>query len=503
MKEDNGSVSTVAEIVGRLQREALLRDERGLDDALLSHPVADVCTDSRGVTPGAVFCAITGTTGDGHRFLAAAKERGAVLALVERRVETVPVPQLQVRDGRRAAAFAAAEAWGDPWQNLQLVGVTGTNGKTTTVAILRHLLGTERPAASLGTLGAIGTDGKPLPGTTGLTTPGPAEVARLLRRFVNAGAGAVAMEVSSHALEQDRVAAVRFDAAVFTNLSRDHLDYHASMDAYRLAKLRLLDLLKPGGIVVVNADDPAWQELPGSVEHLVRFGTGPQAQVRASDPRPSSGGIDWTLHTPEGAARVHLPLYGAFNLANALGAAAALWALGWATKRIAAGLQEVPQVPGRLERIAQLPGGAVVLVDYAHTPDALERALATLRPLTLGRLIVLFGAGGDRDPGKRPEMGRVAAAGADVVIVTSDNPRTEDPARIAGQIEAGMKGTPHLRELDRRKAIRRALELVGPGDIVLLAGKGHERYQIWGTEERPFDERLVVHEILAEQGVAA
>ncbi|HET8654290.1 MAG TPA: UDP-N-acetylmuramoyl-L-alanyl-D-glutamate--2,6-diaminopimelate ligase [Longimicrobiaceae bacterium] len=487
-------------IVDRLVTEGLLR---GVVDAASLPPgqqVRAVTTDSREVAPGTLFCAIRGTTGDGHRFLSAAREAGALAALVEEIDESVPLRQIEVVDGRLAAAYAAAAFYGDPWSEITLVGVTGTNGKTTSVAILRHLLDSNGPAASIGTLGAVGPDGAVIPGTEGLTTPGPVDVPRWLRRLGDAGALAVAMEVSSHALDQNRVAAARFDAALYTNLSRDHLDYHGTLEAYRQAKLRLVELVKPGGAVVVNADDPAWRDIQSHSARVVSYGIESAADVRAEDVRFGGGGMEWTLRTPGGAADVRLPLYGSYNVANALGAAAVLWSLGWGEARIAEGLASLPQVPGRLERVPTPEGAAAVLIDYAHTPDALARALAALRPLVEGRLIVLFGAGGDRDRGKRPEMGRIAAEGADLSIVTSDNPRTEDPARILDEIEAGMGGAPRRRVLDRREAIRTALDLAEPGDLVLLAGKGHETYQIRGTRKYPFDERVVVREILAERG---
>ncbi|HEU0053594.1 MAG TPA: UDP-N-acetylmuramoyl-L-alanyl-D-glutamate--2,6-diaminopimelate ligase, partial [Longimicrobium sp.] len=380
---------------------------------------------------------------------------------------------------------------------------TGTNGKTTSAAILRHLLSLRGPAGSIGTLGAVDQSGRVVPGTEGLTTPGPVEAARWIRRFADAGTHAVAMEVSSHALHQDRMAAARFDAALFTNLTRDHLDYHRTMDAYREAKLRLLELLKPSGAAVLNADDPAWNGVGApagsSGRRIVRFGTANPADVSARDVRVGPGGMEWTLAVPDGTASVRLPLFGTYNVANALGAAAVLWSLGWPAEEIAAGLATLPQVPGRLERVSGPPYSATVLVDYAHTPDALERALQAVRPLVKGKLVVVFGAGGDRDPGKRPEMGRVAAENADYAVATSDNPRTEDPEKILDDVERGMGSAPRRRVSDRREAIRHALQSTGLDDLVLLAGKGHETYQIVGLEKRPFDERVVVRELLAER----
>ncbi|HET7321717.1 MAG TPA: UDP-N-acetylmuramoyl-L-alanyl-D-glutamate--2,6-diaminopimelate ligase [Longimicrobiaceae bacterium] len=490
---------TLLAVVDRLRHEGLLRQDPALSlppGALLQ----GVTADSRQVERGFLFCAVRGNAGDGHRFLGAAAEAGALAALVEEPEPDADLLQVRVNDGRLAAAFAAAAFYDDPWQELTLVGVTGTNGKTTSVAVLRHLLSAAHPTASIGTLGALGPDGKVVPGTEGLTTPGPVELARWLRQLRDAGTEAVAMEVSSHALDQGRAAAARFDAALFTNLTRDHLDYHGTLQAYRQAKLRLAELVKRGGAVVLNADEPAWSGVSARAARVVRFGIDAPAEVRAEDVRSGPDGMEWMLRTPDGAEPVRLPLYGAYNVVNALGAAAVLWSLGWAPDRIAEGLEALPQVPGRLERVAAPEGTAPILVDYAHTPDALERALAALRPLVTGRLIAVFGAGGDRDRGKRPEMGRVAAAGADLTIVTSDNPRTEDPEAILDDIERGMGDAPHRRILDRREAIRAAIESAAPGDLVLLAGKGHETYQLWGTEHRHFDEREVVREIFAERG---
>jgi UDP-N-acetylmuramoyl-L-alanyl-D-glutamate--2,6-diaminopimelate ligase len=489
-------VTTLERIVQRLRREGLAVGEAVPGEAL-DAVIRDVTTDSRYVSPGSLFCAIRGTAGDGHRFLPEARARGAAAALVEHRDASLPLAQVEVEDTRRAAAFAAAELYRDPWDRLRMVGVTGTNGKTTSVAILRHVLSSAGSAASVGTLGAVGPDGAVIPGSEALTTPGPSEVARWLAELADRGVQAVAIEVSSHALDQARVAAVRFDAAIFTNLSRDHLDYHAGLEEYRAAKLRLIDLLKPDGVLVLNADDPAWAAVRAPGVRTVRFGIDRPADVAAEGVAFTRGAMAWTLRTPDGSAPVLLPLVGAFNVANALGAAAALWGLGWETGRIAAALAELPQVPGRLERVPVAEGAPGVMIDYAHTPDALERALATLRPLVPGRLIVVFGAGGDRDLGKRPEMGRVAAELADLSVVTTDNPRFEDPERIADDIERGMGRAQRLRVLDRREAIRHALEAGGPDDLVLLAGKGHETYQIWGDERRPFDERVVVQEILS------
>ncbi|HYJ79322.1 MAG TPA: UDP-N-acetylmuramoyl-L-alanyl-D-glutamate--2,6-diaminopimelate ligase, partial [Longimicrobiaceae bacterium] len=390
---------TLGRIEARLGREGLLAGGARLGEPSAGLPVREAWTDSRQVAAGDLFCAVVGTGGDGHAFLAAATARGAAGATVERPDRTLTLPQIEVTYGRLAAAHAAAEVYGDPWNGLTLVGVTGTNGKTTSAAILRHLLARRGPAGSIGTLGALDAGGRVIPGTEGLTTPGPVEAARWIRRFADAGVRAVAMEVSSHALHQQRMAAARFDAALFTNLTRDHLDYHRTMDEYRAAKLRLAELLKPGGAAVLNADDPAWDGVGASnqaVRRVVRFGVSSPADVSAADVRAGPGGMEWTLRTPDGRAAVKLPLWGGYNVSNALGCAAVLWSLGWPAEEIAAGLETLPQVPGRLERVSGPPDSATVLVDYAHTPDALERALQALRPLVRGRLWVVFGAGGDR-----------------------------------------------------------------------------------------------------------
>jgi UDP-N-acetylmuramoyl-L-alanyl-D-glutamate--2,6-diaminopimelate ligase len=482
-------------ISGALQRAGLLVAASGP----LPSAVAAITDDSRAVTRGSLFVAVRGTARDGHEFLPVAAEAGATAAIVEDgpRASAAALPALVVRDGRRAAAVAAAAFYGDPAATMKIVGVTGTNGKTTTVGMLRHLLDAPSArSASIGTLGTlVGSAGEPLAGIDGsLTTPGPIELQRTLRALADAGVRTTAMEVSSHSLHQRRVEGVRFAAAVFTNLTRDHLDYHGTMEAYFAAKASLVGQLESGGTAVVNADDHAWNALPPA-PHCVTFGVASaRADVRAEDVRYDSSGSVWTLLTPSAAAAVHLPLIGDFNIANALGAAGAAHALGMDARAIAERLSTQPQVPGRLEIVGERP---TVLRDYAHTPDALERALLALRPFTRGALIVMFGAGGDRDRGKRPLMAQVADRLADRVIITSDNPRTEDPERIIDEIAAGMKTRAFERIADRRRAIARAIAIADPDrDVVLLAGKGHEDYQVRGTTKYPFDEKIIVREML-------
>jgi UDP-N-acetylmuramoyl-L-alanyl-D-glutamate--2,6-diaminopimelate ligase len=457
----------------------------------------DITDDSRRITPGALFVAIRGAAFDGHDYLGAAVRAGAVAAIVEDASRT-SLPVYLVRDARRAAGVAARAAYGDPAAGMMMVGVTGTNGKTTTVGLLRHLLDEpEAPTASIGTLGVLrGSEGEVVPGGSGLTTPGIVELQRVLRQLRDSGVQRVAMEVSSHSLDQRRVEGVQFQAAIFTNVSRDHLDYHQTMEAYVAAKARLVDYLADDGTQVVNADDRAWDPLPGRGRRI-RFSLTSPADVTASAVRWMPRGSVWTLAAGGEQASVTLPLLGDFNVANALGAAAAVWALGYPVARIAERLSTAPQVPGRLERLLEEPA---VLRDYAHTPDALDRALDAVRPFVPGKLIVVFGCGGDRDRGKRPQMGSIAEARADHVILTSDNPRTEDPERILDDIERGMQERNHERIEDRRAAIARALSLAGDSDMILLAGKGHETYQIRGTESLPFDEQVIVRELAAAQG---
>lgn len=486
-------MSRLAEIVTALERAGLLV---GTPDLHTWPLITGLSADSRRIGPGMLYCAVRGSAQDGHEFVVAAQQRGAVAALVEREQST-DLPQVLVRDGRRAAAVAAETWYGKPAAKLDLVGVTGTNGKTTTVALARHVLSALEPMGSIGTLGAFDPAGEPVPSEAGnLTTPGPIDLQATLAALVARGARGAALEVSSHSLDQGRVDGLVFRAGIFTNLTRDHLDYHKTMEDYFKSKAKLLQQLAspPDGLEVVNADDPAWQRLR-KTHRRITFGER-SGEVTARRVTLDSSGARFELVTPMGSAAVRLPLLGRFNVANALGVAACAWGLGVDLETIAARLSQAPQIPGRMERIARRP--CVVLRDYAHTPDALERALETLRPLTSGRLIVVFGAGGDRDPGKRAPMGEVCARLADLAIATSDNPRTEDPEKILDQVEAGMGAKPHRREVDRRKAIALALSLAQPDDTLLLAGKGHETYQIIGTEKQPFDEQVVVRELGAE-----
>jgi UDP-N-acetylmuramoyl-L-alanyl-D-glutamate--2,6-diaminopimelate ligase len=484
-------VSRLADIVAALRAAGQLAVEPagGLPE------VSGLTADTRRLAPGMLFCAVRGAVDDGHRFAPAAARAGAAAVLVETLLP-LDVPQIVVRDGRRAAALAAETWYGRPAARLDLIGVTGTNGKTTTVVLARHVLQALEPMGAIGTLGAFAPDGTAVESEAGnLTTPGPIDLQATLAALVARGARGVAMEVSSHSLDQGRVDGLTFRAAVFTNLTRDHLDYHQSFDAYFHAKARLSSYLEPDGLEVVNADDPAWQRLPRR-HRRVTFGE--RGEVTARRVTSDARGSQFELATPLGTAPVRLPLLGRFNVTNALGVAATAWGMGLAADVIAERLTHSPQVPGRMERIATKP--CTILCDYAHTPDALERALETLRPITAGRIIVVFGAGGDRDRGKRAPMGEIATRLADIAIATSDNPRTEDPERILDEVMAGMRGTARHRDADRRRAIGLAISLAGPADTILLAGKGHETYQVVGTEKQPFDERTIVRELGGRTG---
>ena len=483
------TIAPIEHVLDALSREGLLAVRPSVVPS-----VRLITSDSRAVQPGTLFVAVPGTQADGHNFVDDAVGRGATLALVERHV-TDRIPEILVRDARRAALVAARAWYGRPTDRMRIAGITGTNGKTTTTALVRHLLNGESTAGSIGTLGAFDGHGEEVSSTAGsLTTPGPVDLQGTFAALAARGVREVAMEASSHSLDQGRLDGLTFSAAAFTNVTRDHLDYHGTMEQYLAAKLRLLDLLAPGAVAAVNQDDRAWDVIPRGGSTLT-FGLDPAADLRAETPILGAEGSRFVLAGRYGRRDVELPLPGEFNIANALAAAACGLGLGLSIDVVAERLSTSPQVPGRMERLTVTP--CVVLRDYAHTPDALERVLETLRPLTPGRLLVLFGCGGDRDRGKRPIMGRIAAERSDLAFVSSDNPRTEDPERIIDDIVAGMGGTQYVRIADRREAIARAISAARAGDTLLLAGKGHETYQVIGTVKQPFDEREIVSRLVA------
>jgi UDP-N-acetylmuramoyl-L-alanyl-D-glutamate--2,6-diaminopimelate ligase len=456
--------------------------------------ITGLTDDSRAVQPGDLFVAVKGEHADGHAFVEEAVRRGAAAVAVERDHDISGVPVLVVADTRRALSSLAAVFFGDPSRDLMVVGVTGTNGKTTTVHFVAAAL--EASGVPCGIIGTLGARWGNRAWDLGHTTPPAHVLQRILAEMRDAGARAVAMEVSSHALALDRVADVHFAVGAFTNLTRDHLDFHGTFEAYAAAKRRLFDLSRAA---VLNADDPygaAW------ADHLRgRISVVTYALDAAADLRPSSVGVtaDGTCFVlAEGAVTVRLP--GRFNVLNALAALGVARALGVDQTAAARGIASVERVPGRMERLSA--AGIRIVVDYAHTPDALERVLQALREETHGALAVVFGCGGDRDRGKRPQMGRVAARLADRVYLTSDNPRSEDPQAILAEIVAGMESAPHAVEPDRAQAIARAVTEAERGDTVLIAGKGHERMQIVGSQAVPFDDVEVARAALSRREAA-
>jgi len=486
----NETALTLAEVGTILRETGLLVEALGAQDVVLG----GVSQDSRQVRPGDLFLAWKGTEVDAHHFVPQAARLGASAAVVEHPVE-VDIPQLVVLDGRRAGAIAADAVMGSPSRELLTVGVTGTNGKTTTSLLARHLLTGDRRTAVIGTLGFVGDRGVK-PGTEGLTTPGPVQVAVWLRELVDGGYAAVVLEASSHALEQCRLDGISFDIAVFTNLTQDHLDYHVDMEGYRGAKAHLVDLVTPDGTVIVNGGDPAWIDLDVGARERVTFSIDGPADLRATELKLDDLGTSFTLHVDGERFLARSPLVGRYNVENALAAIAVARAAGVDVSSIVERLATTPPVAGRLEMVRTDP--FAVLIDFAHTPAALENALAAVRPLTTGRLIVLFGAGGDRDATKRRPMAAAVRKYADVIVLTSDNPRTEDPEAIIDDLAEGLSGMDFVRASDRREAIRAALSLARAGDTVVLAGKGHERYQVIGTEKLPFDEKAIAEAILSD-----
>jgi len=473
--------------------------EAALDAASAALPVSGLTADSRAVKPGHVFAALAGARTDGARFIEAAIAAGAVAILTEAPLRA-SVPAVVVADARLALAKAAARLF--PGQPGTIAAVTGTSGKSSTVTFLRQIwahAGLE--AASLGTLGVT----KPSGASYGsLTTPDPVSLHRTLDALAGEGVSHLAMEASSHGLDQKRLDGVNLNAVGFTNLSRDHMDYHPTVEHYRDAKLRLFrELLPEGGAAVVWADSTDAgvfiEAARGRGARLLTVGRRGEA-VRLDD--VARDGLAQSLTLTHGGAtrKVRLPLAGAFQVENALVAAGLALATGVAPDLVFEALAALQGVPGRLELVGQT-NGAAVFVDYAHKPDALAAALAALRPFASGRLTVVFGTGGDRDAGKRPLMGEIAVREADRVIVTDDNPRSEDPAAIRAAILAAAPGA---REIgDRRRAIETAISEAGPGDVVLIAGKGHETGQIVGDRTLPFSDHEVVRATLANRGDAA
>ena len=459
--------------------------------------ISDLAYDSRKVEPGTLFFCVRGQKVDGHEFGPRAVEDGAAALVVERELTDLAVPQVVVSDSRAAMAPLAARFWGDPTAELRMVGVTGTNGKTTTAFLVHEIL----RAADI-RCGLLGTVKQVVGGVEKevvRTTPEAIELQRTFRQMLEGGDEACAMEVSSHAMALNRADAIHFEVALFTNLTQDHLDFHSDMEDYFLAKRKLFEAEGPM-VRIVNVDDPYGRRLAEEFECVTFSAEGAEADYSAREVEFDAGGASFSV----GEMRLRTGLPGHFNVANALGAFAVAEAIGVGSDFAAAGLARAERVPGRFEPVDEGQGFAV-LVDYAHTPDSLENVLRAARRLTSGRLISVFGAGGDRDRDKRPKMGRAGAELSDLTVITSDNPRSEDPEAIVAEVAAGAEGASELEVvLDRREAIALALGRAEPGDTVVIAGKGHEQGQEFeGGRKIPFDDREVAREELWKLGSPA
>lgn len=463
--------------------------------------VRQVVYDSRRVEPGALFVAISGQHTDGHDYVPQAVARGAVAVVVERAVEGVEVPVIQVPSSREALALLSDRFYGYPSRRLIMVGVTGTNGKSSTTHLIAHILRSQGiRTGTIGTLGAFldGVGEVPI----SHTTPEAPEIQSLLAKAVENGISAIVMEVSSHALHQHRTLGIEFDVAVFTNLTQDHLDYHGSMEEYAASKRRLFvdypaRSRKPfQGIY--NLDDPIGRQWYAQSKYT-RWGYGvssEDAQFKAVQVQLHPHAVEMQLQTPEGRYSVNVPLGGAFQTYNILAAVAASSALNVSVHKSVQALQHVPQVPGRFELVPN-DRGIIVVVDYAHTPDSLEKLLDSARAMNPRRLIVVFGCGGNRDRAKRPIMGRIGSQMADVCVITSDNPRHEPPEAIIEEILQGVSMSDKVVvEPDRQRAIKHAIEIAHEGDMVVIAGKGHETVQIIGDQRIPFDDREIARQFL-------
>ncbi len=468
--------------------------------------VDSVAYDSRRVGKNSLFVALRGEKVDGHQFIDQAVEKGASVIVTERIMQQPRATAVQVNDTRLALADLAAAFYDRPVRRLKMTGVTGTNGKTTTTFLIKHIC--DKAGMRCGLIGTVRYEigERVLPATR--TTPESLDVQELLAQMVNAGCKAATMEVSSHALAQERTRGLEWDVAVFTNLTQDHLDFHGTMDRYFESKMKLFtDLpkqqMKKKSVAVVNIDDRYGVRL---LEHLERdfpvvtYGLGARADFRASNYRPEFGGTSYQLDALGKTYLVRLPLIGRFNVANSLAALAAANSLGVSLRDAILSLAKAPQVPGRLEAVPARRQFQI-FVDYAHTPDALLNVLKTLRELSPRKLIVVFGCGGDRDRQKRPLMAAAADQNADFSIITSDNPRKEDPDAIIAEVEKGFRSERYEKITDRAQAIARAVGLAQPRDIVLIAGKGHEPYQEFADSTIPFDDLQVARRALENNPV--
>jgi UDP-N-acetylmuramoyl-L-alanyl-D-glutamate--2,6-diaminopimelate ligase len=465
--------------------------------------VTGVAYDSREVGPGHVFVALKGLHTDGSFFIRQAIDRGAAAIVSDQDQSDLPVPVLRVQDARVALAILAAEFFGHPSEKMRVIGITGTNGKTTTAYLVASIFQAAR--IKCGVLGTVAYRiGDEVRESTH-TTPEAPDVQQLLREMVDRGCGACAMEVSSHALSLKRVDAMTFSAGVFTNLTRDHLDFHGDMESYFRAKRRLFEELPRDAPSLINLDDPRGAAVVEVSARPVTYAISQAADITPGPLAYSFEGLAFDIRTPRGTLQVKSKLVGRPNVYNILAAASTAVALDLPFDAIEKGIQALDAVPGRFEVVSGPQDDIMVVVDYAHTDDALRNLLETARPLAQGRLITVFGCGGDRDRTKRPLMGAVAGRLSDVIVITSDNPRREDPGRIIEEVQRGITadtrrpGSQLFAIVDRRIAIMKAIELARPGDLVLLAGKGHEKYQIIGDASLPFDDVAVAREVLARR----
>jgi len=470
----------------------------------LDRTVESIAYDSRRVQKNSLFVALRGEKNDGHEFIGQAIDKGAAVIVAEREEKHPRATCVVVENTRSALADLAATFYGRPAQRLKLAAVTGTNGKTTTTFLIKHIC--EKAGLRCGLIGTVRYEigERILPAIR--TTPESLDVQELLAQIANAGCRAAALEVSSHALAQERTRALEWDVAVFTNLTQDHLDFHGTMENYFESKMKLFTQLaqqqqKRKPVAVVNIDDRYGEQLLAKIDKstsVVTFGMGVRADFRASNYRMDFSGTSYQLDARGKSYLVRLPLIGRFNVANSMAALAAANALGLKLREAVLSLGKSPQVPGRLEMVPA-KRQFQVFVDYAHTPDALLNVLKTLRELGPRRLVVVFGCGGDRDRQKRPLMGAVVDRHADYAIVTSDNPRKEDPAAIIAEVEKGFRSNHYEKIVDRTKAIARAIELAQSRDIVLIAGKGHETYQEFADHTVPFDDIQVARRAIGDR----
>lgn len=488
--------------------ESLVGQVAVLDQAgPLDAPLVAITDDSRHVQAGSLFVAVKGEHVDGHRYIASALSAGAAAVVMQEPAAGVNRPYVQVADSRKALGLLGSRFYGDPSGHLRMIGITGTNGKTTTSYVCKALL--EAVGGRVGLIGTvsyqIGTETIP----ASHTTPGALELQQLLKRMVDGGCSAAVMEVSSHALAQDRVSGCEYDVAVFSNLTQDHLDFHKTMEEYFQAKLRLFTGLtgkkKPNKRAIVNGDDPSGVRIASLCSVPVwTYGITGRVDLRAEQVCLSLHGTTFLAATPAGSFPVDSHLVGEHNVYNMLAAIGVALHEGATIDQVRQAVTRVVNVPGRFERVTAGQSFTVV-VDYAHTEDALVRLLSAAQALKAGRIITVFGCGGDRDRGKRPKMGRAAVQHSDVVILTSDNPRTENPLSILEEVEVGVRealqqrpSVTYQKVPDRREAITTAMRIAQAGDMVLIAGKGHEDYQIIGTQKIHFDDREAARDAIRE-----